>query len=84
MESRKNSERIFSAKKTNKRNFRFKNKNFSYLDRGTKTLSFRIPKNKNLQNLLSVTGPLIAPSANTEGLPPSKNIKEAKIFWKIS
>lgn len=54
---------------------------FSYLHRGTKTLAFRIPSNLELQNLLKQTGPLIAPSANTEAMPPSKNITEAKKYF---
>ena len=80
-EQKKILKEFFSAKRPTSVILDSKNKKFSYLDRGTKTLSFRIPKNKNLQNLLSVTGPLIAPSANTEGLPPSKNIKEAKKYF---
>ncbi len=54
---------------------------YAYLHRGTNTLSFRIPKNQNLKNLLKITGPLIAPSANTEGNIPAKNIKEAKEYF---
>lgn len=54
---------------------------FAYLHRGTKTLAFRVPKNKDLQNLLKQTGPLIAPSANTEALPPSQTIAEAKKYF---
>jgi L-threonylcarbamoyladenylate synthase len=54
---------------------------FSYLHRGTKTLAFRIPKVSELRELLSKTGPLVAPSANLEGMPPSKNINEAKNYF---
>ena len=54
---------------------------FSYLHRGTKTLAFRMPASKELRNLLMATGPLIAPSANTEGKPPAKNIKEAEKYF---
>jgi len=54
---------------------------FAYLHRGTKTLAFRIPLNQDLQNFLLKTGPLIAPSANPEGLPPAKNIAEAKKYF---
>ncbi len=53
-------------------------KKFKYLHRGTKTLAFRWPKNKWLQNLLKKTGPLVAPSANPEGRTPAINIIEAK------
>jgi L-threonylcarbamoyladenylate synthase len=54
---------------------------FEYLHRGTNTLAFRLPFSKNLKNLLIETGPLIAPSANTEATPPSKNIIEAKKYF---
>ena len=54
---------------------------FSYLHRGTKTLAFRIPSSESLQNLLLKTGPLIAPSANPEGLIPTQNIDQAKKYF---
>lgn len=57
------------------------NPEFQYLDRGTKTLSFRIPKNTSLKELLKQTGPLIAPSANIEGETPAKNIEEARVYF---
>src|SRR3989344_4496196 len=57
------------------------NEKFAYLHRGTKTLAFRLPAQKDLQNLLKETGPLIAPSANTEALPPSQNISQAKNYF---
>ncbi len=43
--------------------------------------AFRLPSPKPLRNLLLKTGPLIAPSANPEGLSPSKNIEEAKKYF---
>ena len=52
-----------------------------YLHRGTNSLAFRIPASKTLQDLLFKTGSLIAPSANTEGYPPSKNILEAQNYF---
>jgi len=54
---------------------------FSYLHRGTKTLAFRLPREPGLHKLLEATGPLIAPSANLEGLPPAQNIAEAKKYF---
>ncbi len=54
---------------------------FSYLHCGTKGLAFRIPQEPDLRNLLIRTGPLIAPSANTEGMPPAKNIAEARTYF---
>lgn len=56
-------------------------KKFSYLHRGTKSLAFRLPAKKDLVKLLKKTGPLVAPSANPEGLPPVKTIKEAKKYF---
>jgi len=57
------------------------NDSLEYLHRGTKTLAFRLPTNTDLQNLLKKTGPLIAPSANPEGLPPVQNIKQAQEYF---
>ena len=54
---------------------------FAYLHRGTKTLAFRLPRIKELRDLLLKTGPLIVPSANTEGMPPAKNINEARNYF---
>lgn len=55
--------------------------NFEYLHRGTLTLAFRVPATQELRNLLLITGPLIAPSANTEGYPPSNNIQQAREYF---
>jgi L-threonylcarbamoyladenylate synthase len=57
------------------------NKEFEYLHRGTNSLAFRLPAKKPLRQLLAQTGPLIAPSANPENLPPAQNIKEAKQYF---
>ncbi|MFZ3011546.1 MAG: L-threonylcarbamoyladenylate synthase [Minisyncoccia bacterium] len=54
---------------------------FAYLHRGTNTLAFRMPKTDSLQSLLMETGPLIAPSANPEGLPPAEDTEEAKRYF---
>lgn len=53
-----------------------------YLHRGTNTLAFRVPLLKELRELLLKVGPLIAPSANPEGMPPAQNTKEAKEYFK--
>ena len=50
-----------------------------YLSRGGDTLAFRVPRNF---KMLKKTGPLIAPSANPEGLPPAENIKQARAYFK--
>jgi L-threonylcarbamoyladenylate synthase len=54
---------------------------FSYLHRGTKTLAFRFPAPQTLRDLITKTGPLIAPSANPEGLSPAENISEARKYF---
>ena len=56
-------------------------KKFSYLHRGTNSLAFRMPKKNTLQQLLKATGPLVAPSANPEGLPPSNSIQDAYAYF---
>jgi len=55
---------------------------FSYLHRGTKTLAFRLPKQKFILNILKISGPLIAPSCNLEEEKPAEDIKEAKRYFK--
>ena len=54
---------------------------FRYLHRGTKTLAFRLPKKKSVLGILELTGPLVAPSANPEGLPPAKNLREVEMHF---
>lgn len=57
------------------------NELFTELHRGTNTLAFRMPSSKELRDLLIKVGPLIVPSANTEGLPTAQNITEAKKYF---
>lgn len=52
-----------------------------YLHRGTHTLAFRLPDNQALQAFLKESGPIIAPSANPEGLEPATTIEEAKAYF---
>src|SRR3989344_5324694 len=54
---------------------------FKYLHRGTQSLAFRLPKTHNLKTFLKKTGPLVAPSANQEGEPSAKTIKEAQKYF---
>ncbi len=54
---------------------------FSYLHRGTKSLAFRMPKDKELLRILNTTGPLVAPSANPQGETPASNVREAKKYF---
>lgn len=53
----------------------------AYLHKGTDTMAFRIPDNKELVSLLEQVGPLIAPSANLEGQPPATTIDAAKAYF---
>lgn len=57
------------------------NPELSYLHRGTKTLAFRLPAHEKLRELLRETGPLIAPSANPEGMKPAALIEQAKAYF---
>ncbi len=43
--------------------------------------AFRLPANKKLIEILKKTGPLVAPSANPEGLKPAEDISEAKKYF---
>lgn len=56
-------------------------KDIEQLERSTGMFGFRMPNNADLCNLIEQTGPLIAPSANPESLPPAKNIAEAKVYF---
>lgn len=56
-------------------------KKYRYLHRGTKTLAFRLPKDKELVLNLRKTGPLVAPSANPEGLTPAHTIEQAEGYF---
>lgn len=59
-------------------------KKFEYLHRGTKSLAFRMPDKKDLIELLKKTGPLVAPSANPQGMPPATTATGAKNYFKKS
>lgn len=54
-----------------------------YLHRGTNALAFRMvsAKNRNLFTLIESVGPLVAPSANPEGMKPAENSKEAQSYF---
>lgn len=52
-----------------------------YLHRGTHTLAFRLPDSQTLQETIKISGPLIAPSANPEGLPPATTLDEARAYF---
>ena len=58
-----------------------KPKKFEYLHRGAESLAFRMPKNKKLLELLKKTGPLVAPSANPQGMLPAENVGQARKYF---
>jgi len=55
---------------------------FNYLHRGKQSLAFRVPDNEWLLELLKITGPIVAPSANFEGKEPARNVEEAKKYFQ--
>lgn len=57
------------------------NGSLEYLHRGTETLALRLPNDELLQSLIRLTGPLIAPSANPEGLEPALNTTNANDYF---
>lgn len=58
-----------------------KNPDYEYLHRGTDTLAFRMPAKHELIKLLEFTGPLVAPSANPEGLEPASDVEAAIAYF---
>lgn len=53
----------------------------SWIERGNITVAYRLPKNTPLQQLIAITGPLIAPSANPQGQPPARTIQKAIAYF---
>ncbi len=54
---------------------------FDYLSRGHRSLTFRLPADNKLISLLQKTGPLVAPSANPQGLAPAEDLEEAMHYF---
>lgn len=52
-----------------------------YLHKGKMSLAVRVPKDKELQELLKKTGPLVTSSANHPGDPPANTIAEAREYF---
>ena len=52
-----------------------------HLARQQGTLAFRAVTTPSLQRLLRRTGPIIAPSANLEGLPPATDLDQAIAYF---
>lgn len=49
--------------------------------RGGKTIAYRVVRDEFLKKVVQAVGPVIAPSANPEGLPPARTIAEAKAYF---
>ena len=56
-------------------------KKFEYLHRGTGEIAFRLPQDKFIREILKGTGPLVAPSANIQGMEPAYTIEEAENYF---
>lgn len=58
-------------------------KKWEYVHRGLESIAFRMigKRNKNLFELISIVGPLVAPSANKEGDNPAETILEAERYF---
>ena len=52
-----------------------------WVRRENNSVAYRIPNNDTLRDLLANTGPLIAPSANPEGMLPAIDIDQAKSYF---
>jgi len=52
-----------------------------WLLRGGKSIAYRVVRDEFLKKVVQAVGPVIAPSANPEGLPPARTIKEAKAYF---
>ncbi|HET8883881.1 MAG TPA: L-threonylcarbamoyladenylate synthase [Candidatus Saccharimonadales bacterium] len=53
----------------------------SWIERGNKSVAYRLPDNTWLQSTLAQTGPLIAPSANPQSRPPAQTIRQAIAYF---
>lgn len=52
-----------------------------WLLRGGDSLAYRVVRDEFLKKVVQAVGPVIAPSANPEGLPPARTIEEAKAYF---
>ncbi len=53
----------------------------SWVTRGGNTVAYRVISEGALHEILTMTGPLIAPSANPESLPPAATIEQAQQYF---
>ena len=53
----------------------------SWIRRGNDSVAYRMPAYDELRTLVGQTGPLIAPSANPQGMQPAMSIREARYYF---
>lgn len=53
----------------------------SWIRRGNASVAYRVPALNELRELLQTTGPLVAPSANPQGMQPAMNVREARYYF---
>lgn len=52
-----------------------------WLERGNRSVAYRLPAYEELRSLVAQTGPLIAPSANLQGEKPAESVDEAMKYF---
>lgn len=52
-----------------------------WLLRGGDSIAYRVVRDDFLKKVVQAVGPVIAPSANPEGMPPARTIEEAKAYF---
>ena len=52
-----------------------------WIRRGNGSVAYRMPDDEDLRSLIESTGPLIAPSANPQGMQPAMNLEQAKYYF---
>lgn len=53
----------------------------AWITRGNDSVAYRLPAHDDLRDLITQTGPLIAPSANPQGERPAMTIKQAEAYF---
>lgn len=53
----------------------------TWLLRGGDSIAYRVVRDPFLKEVVAAVGPVIAPSANPEGLPPARTIEEARMYF---
>lgn len=52
-----------------------------WIRRGNGSVAYRMPASDELRQLIGHTGPLIAPSANPQGMQPATSLQEARYYF---